>query len=257
MSGRRGSMAGSPGTEPRDAGARFDVELGRVARSLVSEPLPRDILAVEIGPVRARRSLPGFAVAGVAAVVLLLVSVGLAPVLLPGSSATPGVSPATSASPASSPRASFRATADISADFVRLGYACGAGAPLQTVGSGVDAAVRESAVCTAPADVGPLMAAAIVEESARGAVVGFHAKADIVGEDTKAARLAVADTLAKAVAIAVQAGAGTDVAEWVKGNVPALAPDGGRLAEIDGYVLKLVRNANGGYLVTIAASPGT
>ncbi|MEO5704693.1 MAG: hypothetical protein ABIZ52_01095 [Candidatus Limnocylindrales bacterium] len=247
---------------------RFDEELRRATRTLISEELPRGVLDPSVGAalglragngtVRARRALSGFtSLAGAVAVLLLATAV----VLAPGSPSGPAASPTTSPSPTAAPSptgapsptppSGLRTTAEIRADLVKLRYTCSDGLPLSTIEPGPDAVVRESVVCVAPADSGPLDAAVIVGESASGQVVEVHAKADIVGADTPEARDAVAAVLAKAAAVAAQKGASSTLATWVLGNVPSLALDEGTSTELLGLGLKLGRSPNGGYLLSV------
>lgn len=249
--------------DPNDA--RFDDALRRAARSLITEELPRGVLdpsvgaslglGVADGAVRPRRALPGFvSLAGAVAVLLLATAV----VLAPGSSgpvASPSLSPP-SPSPTLTPSPSkgqggLRTTDEIRTDLTTLGYACSAGLPLSTIEPGPDAVVREAIVCTAPTEGKPLQAAVIVGESASGQVVEVHAKADIVGDDTPAARDAIASVLAKAAAVAAFEGSGSTFATWVLGHIPSLEKDDGTSAELLGLGLKLGRNTSGGYLLSM------
>lgn len=242
--------------------ARFDEELRRAARSFVSEELPRGVLdpsvgassglgsTAGVGAVRGRRALPGFvSLAGAAAVLLLATAV----VLAPGSGPVPSPVPSPSAPLAPSPSqpAALRTTAEIRADLENLHYACAAGLPLSTIEPGPIAIVRESVVCTAPTDEGPLQAAIIVGESASGQVVEVHAKADIIGADTPAARDAIASVLAKAAAVAAQKGDGSTLATWVLGHATTLEKDDGTSIELLGLGLKLGRNSAGGYMLSV------
>lgn len=242
------------------ADSPFDEELRRAARALVTEELPRGVLDPSLGAslglagrdgeVRVRRALPGLAsVAGAIAVLLLATAV----VFAPGSPGGPGPSPTMRATAAPSPAATppLRTSAEIRADLSKYGYACSAGLPLSTIEPGPDAAVRESVVCLAPADAGPLDGAVIVDESASGQVVEVHAKADIVGPDTPAARTAVAEFLAKAAALAPHQGDGSTLATWVLAFVPSLEKDKGVATELRGIGLKLDRNPAGGYQLSV------
>jgi hypothetical protein len=241
--------------------ARFDEELRRAARALVTEEMPRGVLDPAVGAalglgggvagvVRTRRVLPGFAaVAGAVAVLLLATAVAFAP-RSPG-----GPGPSRSSAPAATPVPTagplFRTTAEIRADFEKLRYTCRDGLPLATVEPGPDAIVRESAVCLPPDDLGPFMAAVIISEAASGQVVEAHGKADFTGLDTRAGREAIATTLAKAAAVVVTEGAGDAVAQWVSANLVALEPDDGVATTIGGLGLKLGRTTDGGYLLSV------
>ena len=252
-------------SEPRgrnrhaDVEERFDQELRRAARALATADIPRDVLdpgtgdgvrtSGAAGPVRAGRPLPGLA-AIAAAIVVLLLSIGLA--LAPGVGG-PGAQP--SATPAKTPLASgatvFRTTAEIRADLVTLGYGCTVGLPLASIAPVPDAMAREAAVCTPPAASASFLSAVIVGESAGGRVVEIHAKADIVGADTPAARAAIAAAIAKAAAVGVVNGSGTAVAAWVEANLPTLERGQDASTEVVGVTLALDRNATGGYFLVM------
>lgn len=255
----------------QDRDQRFDEELRRTARSLVTEELPRGVLDPDVGAslglrerpsaggaVRARRSLPGFAgMAGALVVLLLATAVALAPGTPSGPGSSEEPSPTPVATPSPSPVATtvtLRSTDAIVEDMIRLRYTCEDGSPVESLGPGPDPVARESAVCVAPADIGPFVAAVIVGETAEGWVVEVHAKADIVGDDTPVAREAVAGALAKAAAIAVGfPGTGNKVGDWVMATVPALELSIGDTVELDGISVKVVRNENGGYLLIVHA----
>lgn len=258
--------------DDRDPGQRFDEALRRATRSLVVEELPRGILDPGVGSaagvpgsldgrVRARRSLPGLAGASAAVAVLLLATaVALGPdgPFGPGSStSTTAPSLITTSPPSPSPVPSavtLRPTAEIVADMERLEYACEEGNPVESLGPGPDPVAREAAVCIAPEDLGPFMAAVIVGETAEGWVVQVDAKANLVGEDTPAAREAVAAALAKAGAIAVGVpGAGNEVGDWVVATLPTLERSTGDTFEVDGVSIKIVRSATGGYHLIVHA----
>lgn len=226
---------------------RFDRELRRAAQGLVSQELPPGTLDPALGP-RPRGSYPG--VATLAAVVAVLVVVVAITSLPRGSGGPAGTSPAgpVASAPASAPPA-FRTTAEIRADLVTLAYSCIAGPTAATVEPGPDAIARQAAVCNAPADIGPLLAAVIVSESADRRVVEAHAKADIVGADTPAARAAVAAVLGKDVAVVVVAGRGNAVSAWVESKLPGLERNDATSTVIDGVALRLDRSATGGYQV--------
>lgn len=248
-----------------DRERRFDEELARAARSLVTEELPRGVLDEPVsaslglgravdGSVAARRPLPGFASAAAVAVVLLLATVVVVAPQLPGGPG-PSAAPSPSASLVPSAAPAFRTLADIQADFGRLGYTCRDGQALESVAPGPSAVVRESAVCI-PAPNPVFMGAVIVGESASGTIEEVHAKADFIGDDTAAARAEVASALAKAAAVVVREGSGSPVADWVHSTVPVLEPNGAEKSQVEGYALKVGRTSDGGYqlFITIAAT---
>jgi hypothetical protein len=241
-----------------DLDARFDRELAAAARALVTEDLPRGVLDAGLAPagsfgvVRGRRSLP--ALAGVTAVLVLLLAtaIALAPAGIPPASPAPTPSPSatSAATPSATPavRGAFRSTLDMRADFVRLRYTCHAGGVVLPVGPSPSAVVREGLVCNAPADDGPYIAAVIVGEAADGAVVEVHAKADLTQPDSPAGREAIAVPMAKAAAIAASGqGVGNQLAAWVIDTVPTIEPSKGAGTQLLGFSLKIVRSASGGY----------
>jgi len=92
------------------------------------------------------------------------------------------------------------------------------------------------------------MAAVIVGEAKDGRVVEIDAKADVTGDDTPAARDAIAETLAKAVAFAVQGqDTANELAAWVVDVLPPLGLSNGNSTEIGGFAIKLIRGQSGGY----------
>jgi hypothetical protein len=250
-----------------DLDARFDAELSRAARSLVTEELPRGILdtglapsGVRPGAVRARRSVPAFGGLAAAVILVLVTAIALVPggLLRPGPSAAPTASPtapaslAPSAIPSAGPalHGSFRSTSEIQADLESLGYACSPGGVILPTGPSPSAMVREGAVCSAPTGAGPYMAVVIVGVAADGRAVELHVKADLTGDDTPAARDAIAVPLAKAVAIAVQGqGTGNQLAAWVMDAVAALAPQQANSTDQLGFVVKITRSQSGSYQV--------
>jgi hypothetical protein len=248
-----------------DLDSRFDAALAKAARALVTDDLPRGVLDAGLSPagsgapvVRGRRSVPAFAGIAAAVVLLLASAIALAPGGIPSASQTPPTlaapTPSLAASP--SPAASsgpvlhgaFRSTSEIRADFEKLRYACRAGNPVLPTGPSPSAMVQEGAVCTDPGDDGRYMAAVIVGEAADGRVVEVHVKADLIGEDTTAAREALAVPLAKAVAISVQGqGVGNALAAWVVDVVPSLSNGTGNSTELLGFGVKIIRGSSGSY----------
>jgi hypothetical protein len=236
---------------------RFDEELRRAARRLVTEDLPAGVLDPAVGPPvgiasGSRGLAPGFAT-GLAALAILVLAtiVGLGPTTEPG--ATPTPTPPPSLLPSKGPGPVFRTTVDLVAHVIALDYRCNDGLPLPTSGPSAGLAVRQSAVCTAPADVGPLQAAIIVGESAAGDVVTVRLKANIVGADTPAARGAVAKALAEVVERAyADAPAGTVAGAYVITTLPALEPTPtNATTEVGGVQVTLERAEDGWYLITL------
>jgi hypothetical protein len=263
MSGQIGGPMGDPaGRRPRDE-ARFDEELRRAARSLIHEDLPRELLdpAVSgatrgLGVITTRRALPGFAAAASAVAVLLVATaVALAPGgLNPAASQTP---PATESlgmqlSPPPSPSsAPFRPTSSLVADLVMLDYRCNDGREVESPKPGIDAVIRESAVCTAPD--GPVLGAVIIGEGRIG-VVHLQIKGDIVGEDTVAARQAVADMLAAVAAIGPwEKEDGLLIKDWVLDKVPSLEKNKSVVLQARGLSLSIFRSQTGSYALSMGA----
>jgi hypothetical protein len=245
-----------------DLEQRFDAELRRAARALVIEDLPRGVLDQGLSPdglggVRARRPFPAYAGFAAAVILLLATAIALVPGGLSPASPSPSTGPTTpSAQPATpSPTptgpavvGNFRSTSEIRADLERLGYLCKVGSPLLPTGPSPSAVALEGAICEAPEGDGTYMAAVIVGEAKDGRVVEVDVKADAVGEDTPAARDAIAQALAKAAAISVQGQAtANELAGWVLDVVPPLAQLNGNSTDIGGFAIKLVRGQSGGY----------
>ena len=250
---------------PRDE-ARFDEELRRAARSLIREELPRDILdpvtagsAGLPGRVTTRRALPGFAGAGAAVVVLLLAT---AVALAPGSPhPTVGSPQATQSlgmqlSPEPSTEAStlplFRATSSILMDLSALNYRCNDGGVIESPKPEPDAVVKESAVCTAPDSAGPLSAALIIGEAKGGRVVVITIKADIVGDDTPAARDALAETMGKAASVvAYVKDDGAFIKAWVLEKLSSVEKNERVVLQDRGYAMSIFRSSTGSYVMSL------
>ena len=257
MSGDRGRRDGNgmPDANGMRDDARFDQALARVVRSLVTEDLPRGVLDAALAPgggaagaVRVRRSWPAYAGVFGAVVLLLATAIVFAPIGGPPPPPSPSPTAEPSPGPSTGASASFRSTLDIRADFMRLHYACVAGSPLPSIEPSPTAVVREGAICTAPADAGPYIAVVILGEAADGRVVDLHTKADLVGPDTIDARSAIAEPLAKSVAVAASGQAvGNQLAQWVLETAPTIEPSLGAGTVLQGFSLKIVRNAAGGY----------
>ena len=240
-----------------DLETRFDAELRRAARSLVTEDLPRGVLDQSVsaalgqeravdGSIAGRRPLPGLAAAMVAVVVLVVASAVAFGPRLPG-----GPGPSQTASPAPSATAVFRTTIDIRADLLTLAYTCQAGQTVNPTTSGPDVVTRESAVCLPPTDGEPYLAAVIVGESAAGRVVEVHAKGDLVGGDLPASRTALSELFGKAAAVVVVEGSGTPIGTWVKSNLPALDAGDSASTTIVGVRLEMARSATGSYTLRL------
>lgn len=241
--------------------ARFDDDLRRAARGLVMEQLPRGILDPHLGPAneaawQPRRTAPGLAT-GVAAVMVLLLAtfVSLAPGgRLPPADPSPTVAPSPTKSPGA---AAFHPTGKIRANLGKLDYTCNDGFVPESIGPGPDAVAREAAVCTAPEDIGPLIAAVIVGEARRGAVVELVVKADIIGDDTQANREQVAAAVGGAVSlVTIDMLDGGALGSWVVSHLPEVQPGEGAEVVLRGYTLELDRGLNAGYLLVIRQALG-
>ena len=253
-----------PGTEsrvtrPRRTEAEFDAELRRVARSMIREELPREILDPALSPdgsiagrVRTRRALPGFAAAASSVVVLLLAT---AVALAPGTpNPSLGSPPSTESlgmqvSPKPTRGPVLRSTDEIRADLRVLGYTCNDGPRLESPLPGPDAVVREAAICEGPKGAGPFSIAVVVGEALGGRVTLVNIKSDVVGEDTPAARDAIAQAVAKAAGvITIEKGAGSAVSSWVAAKLPTLEPREGVEAQLGGLFLRMNRSTSGAIL---------
>jgi hypothetical protein len=261
--------------------ARFDAELGRAARSLIVEELPRDILdpaldgGAAVPRVRPRRALPGL---GSLAATIAILLVATAVALVPGGpdpSGTPGAtqdpigdeSPPASVGPTigpieslpSSPRPGtvFRRTTEIVLQAVDLGYRCNDGGMLKSMEPGPSTPVRESAVCSSPEDTSSYSAVIIVGESAANEVVAVWIKAIIHGEDGTPVRDNVAIAVARLAQLALAStDAGLLASEFVLGHLPGLDPGTPAVRGDAGYArLTLERDAEGNYLLTVVPRP--
>jgi hypothetical protein len=241
------------GSQPRPGDeARFDAELRTAARGLVHGELPDGVLDPQFVPARAgiRDGLvPGLAAAAVVVVLLLGVT---ALVIAPGSPFGPGT---TGSAPVSTPvptPAPFRGTSEIVGHVVAQGYSCNDGYKLPTSGPSAGPAVRESAVCNAPEDIGALIAAIIVGEGVSGDVVTIWMHADIMGEDSPTNRDAVARVLAKLALMSFAgAEAGRAASDAMLWHLPRLVHGETWTGDVAGHRLTIERHQNGGYRVTI------
>lgn len=186
--------------------ARFDAELSRAARSLITEELPRNILdpsldgRAGVPRVVGRQSVTGLSTAvAVIAVLLVAGAVAIGP-LGPATSPTPSVV----VKPTKSPGPLFKTTSEIIAHVVDLEYSCNDGFALPTSGPSAGLASQESAVCTAPDGLDVATAAIVIGESAEAKVVTVWLKADLLGEDSPSSRDAVARQLSKLADIAIK-----------------------------------------------------
>ena len=238
--------------------ARFDDELERSARRLISEDLPRGILDPGLsGKVNVVPRMPALApgvTAGVAglAIIVLVTVVGIRPVLSPGQTQTLPPLAQIEASP-SSPLVSL---AQLTAALQEiLGYDCRAGdAPLAPESSGGSAGT--SATCTKPPDAGPYTAAVTVDASPRGEVFRVTITAELVGAQGPRERDAVATAMAKVAAEAfIGQGPGLRAANFVFGKASQLSgPAWAMGINESGVWLDLRRLADGGYVAHLSVA---
>jgi hypothetical protein len=256
--------AGCPSCGPVLArAARFDDELGRAARTLVAEELPRGILDQPVGGgvgegVVSRRGAPGLT-AILAAVTILLIGTVIA--LGPGTGPRASPSPGAPSSLAPSPEPTrtkppfverFTTTAAIVGQLSKVGYSCNDGAPLASVGTEPDVLTKEAAACTAPDSIGPFILAVIVGEAANGKVIELHVKADIVGPDVVDSRVAVAAEIARVFELAlVDEGAGQSGGSWAEIQLIELEPGTGAEVVLRQVDFRAERLPNASYFVVV------
>jgi hypothetical protein len=240
---------------PRDE-ARFDEELERIARDLASEPLPHGILDV-VRPgrstgfdgVRTRRSMPGFAAAAGALLVLVLATTA---VVAPGFLTLPQASrppvdrtgpPKPTAPPA------LRLSGAIRGDLEALEWACRTGDKLESVAPGPDAMVQEAAICLAP-DEGPYLAAATIGTSRTNQVVQLMVKASIVGRDTPESRQAAAAAIGEATTFAIVNYGNQMVTKyWLANRMALMDPGSTNRLDLNGFTVYLERLSPSGTYV--------
>ena len=235
--------------------ARFDEELDRIAGEMASEPLPPGIFDV-VRPghssgfdgVRTRQAMPGLAAAAAAVLVLVLATTAVvAPgFLTPPTASRPPVEQTFAPKPA--PEA-LRLPGAIRSDLEALEWTCRTGEKLASIAPGEHAVVQESAICAGP-DEGPYTALATVETSKVNQVVRVTVKADIVGEDTDAARAAVALALGEAASHSiVNYGNQVVTKYWIYYRLPLLSPGATHRLDLNGFTGLLDRLAPSGTYV--------
>lgn len=238
---------------------RFDDALRRTARSMATEELPSGILDPGLsggtGGVRHGTALRGFApgFAGMAAALLVLVlATGVA--LAPGGIGGPTLSaPVESSFATTAPL--FRTSAALATNLRELGYQCGPGGALATVGSRPGQAEREGLVCVTQKDDATKLAALITGEAGAGEVVKVTIKGEPVGTDPEAAIEELAIAFAKLTFISiVDPVAAPTAGDWVNAELPKLAaePANKTVVKLVGDVrLTLEQSALGGYLLLL------
>lgn len=243
---------------------RFDDALRRAARGIVAEELPSGILAPGLvaGPdgVRHGPALRGFApgLAGMAAAVMILVlATGIA--LAPGGFGGPTISPPVESSFAATVPL-FRTSAALATDLRGLGYQCGPGGALPTVGSRPGQAEREGLVCVTQKDDPTKQAALITGETGASEVVRVTIKGEPVGTDPEAAIEELATAFAKLTFISIVDPVAAPVAgNWVNAELPKLTAEPANdtaVNVIGGIRLTLERSALGGYLLVLEPAAG-
>jgi hypothetical protein len=167
---------------------RFDDELRRSARGLVTEQLPYGVLDPDLAPRLVggvppmRHAAPGLASILAAVVVLVFAtSVALAPGFL-----GPGTQPPNSNLQASAP--TFRATVDVIRDLQDLDYSCIPGHALPTTGPSARPGEREGVVCLTPKSIESASAKFIPVETGDGDVVEVTIMGELYGTDTETSR---------------------------------------------------------------------
>jgi len=234
---------------------RFDAELRAVARALVQEELPRGIMDRSLAPERSPRDrtrslLPALAGSLILVGLLLLASVVvLAPTTVP--------SPSPSPTPAATRAQLFRDTAVVRGELLRGGYACNDGRIFPSPDAAADAVVRESLVCDAPDSVLPVTLSVTLGETIRSEVVDVVVRASIVGDETMAAREAVAARTAELARVVLyEAVQGSAAAAWLSSNVPLLEPGKQRGQVLGSLLLQVQVESSSSYVVSMSLAIG-
>lgn len=236
--------------------SRFDQELGRAARSLITEELPRDILdpaidgARGLSGVRGRRPVPGLtALIAVIAILTIGTGVWLAPLSPP-----PSASPAESVKPTKHPGALFHPVQLILSRIGDLEYRCndGNGDPLPSGGSGLK--TTQAGICRAPADLG--YQTLVQVGSGDGRIAALLIEADLHSE-LGDVPIDLDDVAAHLSMLAQQAIVGTYeglvVNEEIRGYIPSLQPGDRAASTKDGIAIEIVRIDTTRYIVRIEA----
>lgn len=242
---------------PRDD-ARFDEELSRIAGDLASEPLPPGIFDV-VRPghasgfdgVRTRQSMPGFAAAVTAVLVLVLATTAVvAPGFLTAPSATRP--PVQQTLPPKPVVPALRLPAAVRADLEALEWTCKTGEKLESIAPGEYAMVQEAAVCVAPTDA-RFTIALTVGTSKANQVVQLALRADLVGGDTEAGRVALAAEVADAVSRSITNYGNAVVTKyWILNRLPLLELGSSYRLDLNGFGVFLERlGASGGYVLHV------
>ena len=234
---------------------RFDDELRRSARGLVTEQLPYGVLDPDLATrvvgdvLPMRHAAPGLASILAAVVVLVFAtSVAIAPGFL-----GPGTQPPNSGLQVSAP--TFRATVDVIRDLQNLDYSCIPGHALPTTGPSARPGEREGVVCLTPKSIESASAKFVPVETGDGDVVEVTIRGELYGTDTLTSRDQLAVVMGKLTtlsisdpAVAVQAG------RFIEETLPRLRvlPSGDDALMIIGDVrVFLQRYIAGGYLLVL------
>jgi hypothetical protein len=247
--------------------ARFDDELRRTARGLVSEDLPSGILDPAITgrapEVRTRREGPGFA--GIfAAVAVLVLATGIA--LFPGGLTLPTAGPDASG-PASTPLDTglhmsgppLNRTPRIGGLLISAEWLCSGGRPLPSPPTDSGPVDHLGITCSSPKSSFATSVVIVTGESVDGEVVEVAMTGELLGSDIDSARKEIADYMSKAtyLAIADEDAAGK-AGEFVRKRLPELEllVTGDDIVETFGQVrVAIQRLADGNYLLRLQALP--
>lgn len=235
--------------------ARFDSELRRSARDLITEQLPYGVLDPSLSPqlvdrmLPVRRAAPGFA--GIlAAVVILVIATSVA--VAPGGLGQ-GSNPPDSGFQMTSP--TFRATVDIIRDLQALDYSCIPGHALPTTGPSARPGEREGVVCLTPKSIENATARIIPVENGDSDVVEVTIEGDLYGTDTVTSRDQLAAVLSNLAFLAIgDPEDATAAGDFLLQAVPRLRtlPSGDDTLLVFGSVqLYLQRAPSGGYFIRL------
>ena len=235
--------------------ARFDDELRRSARGLITEQLPYGVLDPELAPQLVggfptmRHAAPGLA-SIFAAVVILMIATAVA--VAPGPP-SPGTQPPQNGFQVSSPI--FRSTADIVGSVEELDYTCIPGQALPTTGPSARPGEREGVVCLTPKSIESASAKFIPVETGDGEVVEITVMGELSGTDTLTSRDQLATVMGKLTFLALsEPQVAADAGAWVEETLPRLRvlPSGDDALMIFGDVrVFLQRSIAGGYLLVL------
>lgn len=221
---------------PRDlAEATFDLELGRAARSLVSEPLPRGVLD-HLAPVDSRRTSLRVGASLVAAAVIAATGLTLAWALVapPTGPGRPGP---------------LQGPTRIERELEGGGYTC----QLEPRPS-LPVARPEALVCNAPATLHPVAGAIIVGEDASGSVASIKIKSGVLTTSNASLEATVEIVLERLIGTAFATSEDRAAARaWLRAAVP-IAAGTDASTSIAGLRVVLERMSTGGYEILIGSA---